>query len=503
MDLSFIKFSIFEHGTSHLLSHRVVPVKALKKGYRHLRLKNPQNQQLSLSSLFIYTSSQEEGMEIAAANSFFGDGPSSGEPENIKRKAKQLSDPSNRNEIKDLIGSAPVRRRMFFLVVHGVIPEEPSTILKITQESTTSEVVAQALAKANKSNENINDYVLIEEVGRSWDKKQLLDRNSTTQRILELAERPLEAQANWKGEGRFILKKIADDPSSRAWMTTIKAASVQKEKYLRRQDSDGFEEFSRWSDEPLENFLVCVYNVSPDQPYAILKTAACSTSQDIISQALLKARRMEDPKDYVIVEEIETFASGNFNESGTIIKGRHRDSTAIESKRILEDKENVYRAQANWKGKGLFRLVRRVDAVSMELKESSHSKTLSKLSRTAKGSLKKLNKISRISSSLSSSKSKDASFDRESTSQSKGASTSLDTGSHSNHYVSSPKSLRTSQVNLQRPSSSSAEIEAETKALKKQLNHEGIEPDLPYESDEKPSSFARLKRLSFKLKVWR
>lgn len=32
---------------------------------------------------------------------------------------------------------------MFFLVVHGVVPDEPKTILKITQDSTSREVISQ------------------------------------------------------------------------------------------------------------------------------------------------------------------------------------------------------------------------------------------------------------------------------------------------------------------------------------------------------------------------
>lgn len=55
---------------------------------------------------------------------------------------------------------------MFFLMVYGVIPEEPSTILKITQESTTQEVLLLCLQKANISVEKVNDYILVEEVAR-------------------------------------------------------------------------------------------------------------------------------------------------------------------------------------------------------------------------------------------------------------------------------------------------------------------------------------------------
>ena len=137
----------------------------------------------------------------------------------------------------DATGTAPVKRRMFFLVVHGVMAEEPSTILKITQDSTVTDVIYQSLAKANKPQENVNDYVLLEEVTRGWEKKRSGDRNSMTQRILDPTERPLEAQNNWKGEGRFILKKLADDPSTRAWMTTIRSSSANKERSRRNDQS--------------------------------------------------------------------------------------------------------------------------------------------------------------------------------------------------------------------------------------------------------------------------
>lgn len=204
------------------------------------------------------------------------------------RRCTQPSVDLARLDSRDLmVGSVPVRRRMFFLVVYGVVGEEPSTILKITQESTTTEVIKQALAKGNKVGEKAYDYVLIEEVARGWDKKQLLKMRSTnTQRILEPGERPLEAQAAWRGEGRFVLKKVADDPSSRAWMSTIKAASVRKERQLmNRQDSEaGLDEFTSWNDDAMDNFLVCIYNVSPDQPYAILKASVSSTANDIIQR---------------------------------------------------------------------------------------------------------------------------------------------------------------------------------------------------------------------------
>lgn len=72
---------------------------------------------------------------------------------------------------------------MCFLVVYGVVPEEPSTILKIAQDSTTVDVIEQALTKANKPQEVASNYVLIEEVRSGWEKK-FSDLKATAQRIL-------------------------------------------------------------------------------------------------------------------------------------------------------------------------------------------------------------------------------------------------------------------------------------------------------------------------------
>lgn len=298
--MAFIRFAVIDATSNHITAQRIIPINCLKPGYRHVRLRSPTNQPLATSSLFIYSSSQEEGIEVDVD-------PESNDDIARNRSMKQTTDQhqlhygssasSSIRETPSVPASVPTRRRMFFLVVHGVVPEEPSTILKITQDSTTIEVIAQALIKGNKTYEKEFDYVLIEEVASSWNKKQLLKKqHSTVQRILDADERPLEAQAKWKGEGRFILKKISDDPSTRAWMSTIKAATIRKEKILRRQDSDNVDEFSSWNDDHLDNFLVCVYNVSPDQPYTILKASSTSTAQEIIQRVSISFSRSSQIK---------------------------------------------------------------------------------------------------------------------------------------------------------------------------------------------------------------
>ena len=157
---------------------------------------------------------------------------------------------------------------MFFLVVYGVIPDEPYTILKVTQDTTASEVILNALHKSGRTNDSAKEYVLIEEVARGWDSKE--KDLPPTQRVLDVYEKPLQAQSAWKGEGKFILKRAGNDPSSRAWLSSISARGNRFHHDVGRSDAgQDSDELKHWGEE--DNFLVCVYNVSPEIPYAILK----------------------------------------------------------------------------------------------------------------------------------------------------------------------------------------------------------------------------------------
>lgn len=107
-------------------------------------------------------------------------------------------------------------------------------------------------------------------------------------------------------------------------------------------------------DGPEETFLVCVYNVSPEQPYAILKAPVTSRAQDILAQALVKARRMEDPSSFVLVEELDYTSLSETAPGGSMRMPRgHRGR---KDSRVLHDDENVYEVQSRWKAQGRFEL---------------------------------------------------------------------------------------------------------------------------------------------------
>ena len=62
----------------------------------------------------------------------------------------------------------------------------------------------QALVRAGKLEDRVDDYVLVEDVHKSWDKKD--QDKAGLQRILDPGEIVLQAQNRWKGSGKFILR---------------------------------------------------------------------------------------------------------------------------------------------------------------------------------------------------------------------------------------------------------------------------------------------------------
>lgn len=74
----------------------------------------------------------------------------------------------------------------------------------------------------------------------------------------------------------------------------------------------------------------------------------------------MKARRVEDPVNFVLVEELEyptPVAETTPLGSSVRRRGLNRD------RRILDDDENVYQVQAQWKAKGWFELRDRAEVI--------------------------------------------------------------------------------------------------------------------------------------------
>ncbi|XP_014219274.1 1-phosphatidylinositol 4,5-bisphosphate phosphodiesterase epsilon-1-like isoform X2 [Copidosoma floridanum] len=370
-DLAFLRFGIMDASSHHPIAQRVLPLKSLRPGYRHVRLRSMKNRPLALSTLFVYSRMEEESLDY---DSTCCNRNHNREAASATSSSKRLSSSRELDKLASVehaghLGGVTLKRRMFFLMVYHVLPNEPYIILKVMQESTTKDVMLQALAKAGTSADHLDEYILVEEVSRSWEKRSRDEL--PTQRVLDPTERPLEAQSHWKGEGRFLLKRVGDDPSSRAWLASIRSTAGHAK---RNGDSgvdtvvgggpnnpggpnpssvapgggDATATTHIW--EEADTFLVCVYNVSPDIPYAILRVPVTSSAQDVLAQALIKARRMEDPAKFALVEELEWGGSGAMG-SGKV------------QFRILGDEENVYSTQACWKTLGRFILREREHAL--------------------------------------------------------------------------------------------------------------------------------------------
>lgn len=355
-ELAFIRFLIVDASTNHPLAQRVVPLKSMLYGFRHIDMHNMRNRPLPLTALFVCTSSTEET-------------PKSTDDE----KTSSTTAPAADNETMKNNGPS-THRKKFYVMVYGVFSENTYIMFKVTQDSTVTDVIRSALDKRNEGDEEMKTYVLMEEVGLSWDvsnngtgnnsddignnanvatddgtddsssnnnnsknkkKKRIKKKKPKHRRIgwkngdapmitrvLDYNEKPLEAQSRWRGDGYFVLKKIGDDPSSRAWLI-----SLQTKKSRNGQSGSSWDE--------IHTFLVCIYNVSIERPYVILKVPIGSTVQDIVAQILVKARRMENPILFILVEEQ--------------VWGR----TDIRF-RVLDDDEVVYNTQNQWSRVGKF-----------------------------------------------------------------------------------------------------------------------------------------------------
>ena len=65
----------------------------------------------------------------------------------------------------------------------------------------------QVLMKTFKTEENVDNYLLLEDVQKSWDHREIDKSGGGSQRVLDWDEKVLQAQSKWKGSGRLILRK--------------------------------------------------------------------------------------------------------------------------------------------------------------------------------------------------------------------------------------------------------------------------------------------------------
>ncbi|XP_064175476.1 1-phosphatidylinositol 4,5-bisphosphate phosphodiesterase epsilon-1 isoform X3 [Anguilla rostrata] len=311
-DMAFLRLAVVENNSSQVTAQRILPIKALKAGYRHLGLRNQHNEALEVSSLFIYSRRTEEspsGNSIPASVLFGTD----------ERRAAAQSR----------------------VTVHGAPGPEPFTVVCVSEKTTARQLLSTLLPSSP-----VSDYYLSEEK-LSLSKERSDTKKPPQQRPLAPEEEILTVVSSWTPDegyvGRICLKT--------------------KEENLNEKNSvsEGVEEVTSSTEE--DTFFVQVHDVSPEQPHTVIKAPRYSTAQDIIQQhackhlestppafetTLSKAKYScsilsnPNPGDYVLMEEVSKETTNK------------KASTGKPLQRILFDHECVFQAQTKWRGAGKF-----------------------------------------------------------------------------------------------------------------------------------------------------
>ncbi|XP_035997704.1 1-phosphatidylinositol 4,5-bisphosphate phosphodiesterase epsilon-1 isoform X4 [Fundulus heteroclitus] len=309
-EMCFLRLAVVENNSSQITAQRILPLKALKPGYRHVQLRTQHNEPLEVSSLFIYSHRTEEGPTGGAT-------PSS------------------------LLFSSEEKRasEQHRVTVHGAPGPEPFKVFSVTEQTTAKQLLDMVVASGG----NALEYFLCEE------KVPLLKERSEVKRCAQYRalapeEEVVRLVSCWDAEdgyvGRICLKTREENLNDKnTVLDREEEATVGGKEGAGGGGSAGGED---------EMFLVQVHEVSPEQPHTVIKAPRYSTAQDIIQQTLSKAKYSYSipcnpkPCDYVLVEEVARDA------------GSKKSSATKPLQRVLLDHECVYQAQNRWRGAGKF-----------------------------------------------------------------------------------------------------------------------------------------------------
>uniref|UniRef100_A0A8C8VJT2 Phosphoinositide phospholipase C n=1 Tax=Pelusios castaneus TaxID=367368 RepID=A0A8C8VJT2_9SAUR len=330
-DLVFLRFAVVENNSSAVTAQRIIPLKALKRGYRHLQLRNLHNEALEISSLFINSRRMEEN-------------------------------PSGNAMPTSLLFNTVERRvsTLYKVTVHGIPGPEPFTVFTINEETTAGQLLHQILATTKSTDSCAPDYFLMEEkYFISKEKNEC--RKPPFQRVIGPEEGLVQILNSWFPEEGYVGRIL------------FKTQEEVKEGAIVGDDANISSEE--------ESFFVQVHDVSPEQPRTVIKAPRLSTAQDVIQQTLCKARYSysilsnPNPNDYVLLEEVMKEVVNK------------KSSTAKPLQRILSDQECVFQAQSKWKGAGKFilKLKEQVQAARDDKRKGiSFASELKKLTKSSK-----------------------------------------------------------------------------------------------------------------------
>lgn len=142
--MAFIRFSIIDANNNHTISQRVVPLRRMLPGYRHLRLRNMQNHPLELASLFIHMRHQIEHV----ADQMLLSNQKTQQQQQPSLQSGLFSSTSDLNA-NSVIGAGPKggKHKHFKLTVYGLSGDDEENDngvqVKVTQETTVQQVIEQ------------------------------------------------------------------------------------------------------------------------------------------------------------------------------------------------------------------------------------------------------------------------------------------------------------------------------------------------------------------------
>uniref|UniRef100_A0A8D0GBT1 Phosphoinositide phospholipase C n=1 Tax=Sphenodon punctatus TaxID=8508 RepID=A0A8D0GBT1_SPHPU len=325
-DLVFLRFAVVENNSSAVAAQRIIPLKALKRGYRHLQLRNLHNEGLEISSLFISSRRMEEN-------------PSGNLPPSLFNTAERRG--------------ATVHR----VTVHGIPGPEPFTVFTVSEGTTAAHLLLQVSSESCTA-----DYFLMEE--KCFTTKERNEcRKPPFQRAITPEEELVQLLNSWFPEegyvGRIIFKTQEENLNERNFF------HEEKDEVTSSSEDD--------------SFFVQVHDVSPEQPRTVIKAPRFSTAKDVIQQTLCKAKYSysimsnPNPSDYVLLEEV------------TKDMVNKKSSASKPSQRVLSDQECVYQAQSKWKGAGKFILKLKEQAARDDKRKGiSFANELKKLTKSSK-----------------------------------------------------------------------------------------------------------------------
>ncbi|XP_045067497.1 1-phosphatidylinositol 4,5-bisphosphate phosphodiesterase epsilon-1-like [Coregonus clupeaformis] len=328
-DLAFLRFTVVEHNSSQTTAQRIISLRALRTGYRHVQLRNQHNEALPVSSLFIYSRTSEDSGTAGS------------------RPASWLFSTEERR--------AAVQYRV---TVHGVPGPEPFTVVDVSERTTARELLHNILPSLSASQiipslssstcfSFSSCFLMEERVALPRERGEARGergevRRPLLQRIIRPEEEILRVVESWNPDEGYL---------GRVCLKTREKPMNEEKPVLEEMDvSCGLED---------DSFLVEVHGVSPDQSPVTLRAPRHITGNDLIQQTLRKARQSslllsaDNASDYILIEEVVKEPLG-------------RRLPARPTQRILLDQDCVFQAQGRWRGQGKFILRLREQAQGKE-----------------------------------------------------------------------------------------------------------------------------------------